>query len=135
MGWATENQRWPALFLGHIEKPGKGRVKIRWYSVNNLRTRVEQSPMHPQDQAGGSSLQQCRVQPDTQACWCASSLSTKGVTDVSTKAMTDVPYPSCEDGGHVPSSRGPHWLAQGGRVEKMLVGVRGAWIMAGVPQA
>lgn len=59
--------------LGHIEKSGKGRVKIRWYSVNNLRTRVEQSPMHPQDQAGGSSLQQCRVQPDTQACWCASS--------------------------------------------------------------
>lgn len=33
--------------LGHIEKPGKGRVKIRWYSVNNLRTRVEQNPHAP----------------------------------------------------------------------------------------
>lgn len=51
--------------------------------------------------------------------------------------MTDVPVPrpSYEDGGHIPSSRGPHWLAQGGRVEKMLVGMRGARVMAGVPQA
>lgn len=36
------------------------------------------------------------------------------------------PHPGVKIRGHVPSSRGPHWLAQGRRAENMLEGIGGA---------
>lgn len=95
---------------------------------------------HPQDQAAEPNS----VRTGQEAVFCSNagfSLACRlgAVKALSTKGSLkqgQMPHtPSCEDGGHVPSSRGPHWLAQGGRVEKILVGARGAWVMAGVPQA
>lgn len=44
------------------------------------------------------------------------------------------PPPRYDERGHIPSSRGPHWLAQGRRVN-MLVGIWGAPIGTGVHEA
>lgn len=112
--------------LGHIEKPGKARVKI---SLNTLRTRQRS----PNSVRTWQEAVFCSNTGFSLACrlGAVKALSTKG----SLKQWQMLHTPSCEDGGHVPSSRGPHWLAQGGRVEKILVGARGAWVMAGVPQA
>lgn len=111
---------------GHTEKPGKARVKI---SLNTLGTRQRS----PNSVRTGQEAVFCSNAGFSLACrlGAVKALSTKGSLKQGQMPHT----PSREDGGHVPSSRGPHWLAQGGRVEKILVGARGAWVMAGVPQA
>ena len=116
MGWATENQRWPALSwvtqgeeqVVQCEHPQDQALEPQHPQDQALEPQHPQvqalepqhpqvqalEPQHPRDQVRGSSLQQCRVQPGMQACRCASS-EYQGKP----KAMTDVPHTLCEDGG------------------------------------